>query len=92
MQRRDAMENASEAVWDVMEPTAAFHTKRTQRTSHETRAKDIMARQDSLQGDSLRGSSAVFTGRQSDAKGDVATICPGFAYPACMMMYWRVLG
>ena len=49
MQRRDAMENASEAVWDVIEPTAAFHTKRTQRTSHETRTKDIMARQDSLQ-------------------------------------------
>ncbi len=68
------MQDASRTILDAMKLIVAFHTGRTQGTSHRTGIKGTMARQDLLQDGSLPGSSADFTGRQSDTKGTVTTI------------------
>ena len=47
-----------------MESAAASRTKETQRKSHKTGIKNIMARQGLSWNDSLHGSSVGFTGRQ----------------------------
>ncbi len=74
-----------------MELTAASRTKGAQRKSHKTGTKSIMARQDLSRSGSLHGPSAGFTEQQQDTKRDVRIIW-GFAYLACITMYWRVLG
>ncbi len=87
----DTMRHTSEAIWDAMGLTVAFHTKGTQGTLHETGIKDIMARRGLSWNGSLPGPGADFTGRQSDAKGTVTAVS-GLRIWHGVMMYWRVLG
>ena len=57
-----------------MELTVASRTKGTQRKSHKTGIRNIMARQDLSRNGSSHGSSEGFTGRQQDAKRTVRVI------------------
>ena len=68
------MRNKLGIISDVAKLTVASRTKGTQRALHKTGVKDVMARQGLSLRDSLHGSSAAFTGRQSDAKRTVIII------------------